>query len=464
MTDSSRPATLLMQAETTASDIPDYGRTFPMYVPAIDWYFLCDDQPQYPMVFYLDLEFSGKLDRQKMNVALREALCRHPLLFSVIQKAKQDRLCWVLAPDQMASIDWADAGVPLEFPDGDRIDIRNTPGLRVWVRESDDAAQMTLQFHHSAVDGTGAYRFVGDLLGCYMKQLPSCEGKVEMGDFNPAQLKVRSTKMRSFLMTDSELAKFRTAASHAWHHMGTRVASLRAPAAKPTQKTLPGMVKEEFTAQQLTQLRNVATSQGATLNDLFLCKMFQTAHAWNQGKSRGRKFRILVPADMRDGHDFEMPACNMTACTFITRKSSEITDDARLLELVRQDTAHIKSGGPQTWFINAITSGMNGRSLGWFMRRNKCLATCVVSNAGDPARRFTCKLPKRRGKVSCDEFTLESISGVPPLRRKTRSTLSVSIYGRKLTISMRCDPFLFSEQESRELLSLFCDQLRPLAQ
>ena len=455
---------MLVRTETTASEMPDYGRTFPMYVPAIDWYFLQDDHKNYPMVFYLDLDFSGKFESDKLTIALRDALFRHPLLFSVMQPAKQDRLCWVLAPDKMPAIDWDDADVPLGFEDGDYIDIRNTPGLRIWVRESDDSTHMTLQFHHSACDGTGAYRFVGDLLACYMQQLPSCEGKVELGDFNPAQLKVRATKLRSFLMTDSSLSKLRAAVAHAWHHMGTLVAPLRAPATKPSDKVLPGMVKEEFTAQQLTNLRAAATSQGATLNDLFLCKMFQAANAWNQGKSSGRKFRILVPADMRDGHDFEMPACNMTACTFITRKRSEISDETQLLDLVRQDTLKIKNGEPQSSFMNAVTSAMSGKTLTWIMKRNKCLATCVVSNAGDPARRFTCKLPKSRGKVSCDEFTLESVSGVPPLRRNTRSTLSVSIYGRKLTISMRCDPFLFGEKESRELLGLFCDQLRPLAQ
>ena len=56
--------------------VPDYGRTFPLYVPPIDWYFLTDDGPDYPMSFFLDLDFSGRLEREKFEEAYDEALAR----------------------------------------------------------------------------------------------------------------------------------------------------------------------------------------------------------------------------------------------------------------------------------------------------------------------------------------------------------------------------------------------------
>ena len=444
---------------SNSTDCPDYGRTFPMYVPAIDWYFLTDDSPDYPMAFYLDLDFSGTLDQEKMSEALREALFRHPLLFSVIQVAKKDRLCWIPDFGQLPEIDWADEGVPMEFQDHGYIDIQKNPGLRVWVRQGESTARMTMQFHHSACDGTGAYRFLGDLLACYMSRLDCCEGKVELADFDPGQLKIRASKMRSIRTGDSPIKKLALAIREGWQHVGTKVTPLTPPKQSPQSQTLPGMVKREFSQETLTNVRNVATADGGTLNDYFLCKMFQAACDWNGLPSGGKKIRILVPADMRDGQDFEMPACNMTACTFITRNANEIADEKRLMDLVRQDTLKIKAGDLQKSFVNAITTAMEGSMLPKIMNKNKCLATCVLSNAGDPARRFTCRIPKKRGKVSCDEFTLESISGVPPLRRHTRSTLSVSIYGRKLTFSLRCDPHLFSMEDSDRLLNTFCDQM-----
>ena len=62
-------------------NVPDYGRTFPLYVPPIDWFFLIDDSPEYTMSFFLDLDFSGRLDQDIFQAALEEALERNPLLF-----------------------------------------------------------------------------------------------------------------------------------------------------------------------------------------------------------------------------------------------------------------------------------------------------------------------------------------------------------------------------------------------
>ena len=156
------------------------------------------------------------------------------------------------------------------------------------------------------------------------------------------------------------------------------------------------MVKQSFSKDELTNLRAAATKQGGTLNDLFLCKVFQAALDWNAPK--GGRLRALVPADMRDGDDFEVPACNMTACTFITRTAAEIRDDAKLMELVLADTLAIKNGHPQSAFVNALTTAMEGSMLPRILNRNWCLATWVFSNAGDPSRRFTGKLPKRKGR------------------------------------------------------------------
>jgi hypothetical protein len=441
-----------------------YGRTFPLHLAPIDWYFLSDDSPDHPMVFYLELEFSGRIDRAKFNAALEEALERHPLMYSVVRLEKKNKLCWVPDSDQMAQIDWADAGAPIELPDGEYIDMRKTPGLRMWARQSDEKTELTLQIHHAVTDGTGLYRFIGDLVACYMMRLHCCAGQVKLGSFDVVQLKIRRTKMRSFRAEDSAIRKLTNALSEARKQFTTRVAPLQLPATKPNRIVYPGIVNQEFSKEQLAALRAAATSRGATLNDLFLCKMFQTAKQWNQATATRRKLRLLVPSDMRDGDDFEMPACNMTAYTFIGLKPSEIDDEEALLDRIREETRQIKNGNRQRSFLNALTTAMNlPFVLEHMLQRNVCLATSVFSNAGDPSRRFTCQLPKRRGKVSCDEFTLESITGVPPLRRMTHCTMSSSIYGRKLTFSMRCTPQHFSQQESAKLLNLYCEQLRPIA-
>ena len=451
---------LEVSSYTMISETRKQGRIFPLHIAPIDWYFLCDDSAEYPMVFYLQLDFRGVLDRDYFDCALEEALRRHPLLYAIVQPAKQNKPCWVLAPELMPRIEWTDQEVPKCLSGGEQLDIYTTPGLRIWARQTDGQTRMTLQFHHAACDGTGAYRFVGDLLACYMSRLASCANQVEMGAFDLAQLKSRPTKMRSLQASDGFVQKTFSAYAEAWRTFGNRIAVLDLPKSKGAAANLPGMVNQELSGEQLASLRQLATSKGATFNDLLLCKMFQVVLQWNERAERSRKYRILVPSDMRDGQDFEIPACNMTAYTFINRTAAEIVDEEKLLNLIRDDTLQIKNGSRQKSFMNGLTSAMaTPFVLQYLVRRNVCLATSVLSNAGDPSRRFTCRLPKSLGKVSCDEFTLDGISGVPPLRRMTRCTMSSSIYGRKLTFSMRCDPHSFSQADSTRLLNLFCSTL-----
>jgi NRPS condensation-like uncharacterized protein len=457
--ESAQTGLLGVASQAMNSETIKTGRIFPLYLAPIDWYFLCDDSPDYPMVFYVDLDFSGRIHRELMTDALGEALQRHPLLYSIVQPAKKNKPCWILAPEKSQTIAWGSQEQQF-CTENEYLDIRETPGLRIRVRELDGMTQMTLQFHHACCDGTGAYRFVGDLIGCYMSRLSCCAGKVELGNVDLSQLKNRPTKMRSLRAGDNFLHKTIAAYGEAWRTFGNRIADLKSPTAHARTTDAPGMIKRDYSADQLANLRHVATSRGATFNDLLLCRMFQVAAEWNAGVTSNRKFRVMVPSDMRDGEDFEIPACNMTAYTFINRVASEIADEEKLLQLIRDDTLQIKNGTRQKSFMNGLTSAMaTPFVLPMFLKRNVCLATSVLSNAGDPARRFTCRLPKHQGKVSCDEFTLEGITGVPPLRRMTRCTLSSSIYGRKLTFSMRCDPHSFSAKESGKLMDMFCARL-----
>ena len=54
---------------------------------------------------------------------------------------------------------------------------------------------------------------------------------------------------------------------------------------------------------------------------------------------------------------------------------------------------------------------------------------------------------------------LDKISGVPPLRPKTRGTVSIVTYCRELAINLRCDPQTMSTQDTRELLDIYVRRL-----
>ena len=200
------------------------------------------------------------------------------------------------------------------------------------------------------------------------------------------------------------------------------------------------------------------------LNDLLLRDMFLTLDDWNRVQMphrRPARLRIMMPTDMRVSEDCEMPAANLTSYTFLTRDTCDLEPAATLLSSIQSETQSIKSRRSGTKFMNMVAWASRRRKLlPYLAARNVCLATVVLSNAADPSRRFTAKFRREGGRIVCGNLVLESISGVPPLRAKTRATFSISQYDRRVTVSVRCDPHCFRPENTATLLDVYMRRLR----
>jgi hypothetical protein len=209
-------------------------------------------------------------------------------------------------------------------------------------------------------------------------------------------------------------------------------------------------------------LRAAANERGATLNDLLLRDMFLAMHAWNrqQGATSRNRLGIMMPTDMRTADDCEMPAANLTSYTFLSRDARNWGSRGELLSGIQAETELIKRGRMGTKFMSSV-SWLTRRVnlLPFLAARNICLASVVLSNAGDPSRRFTAKFIRQSGRIVAGNLILESITGVPPLRPKTRATFSISQYNRRLTVSLRCDPSCFTMADTDALLNIYVEQL-----
>ena len=53
---------------------------FPLPLTPFEYYYWCDDRPEYPTTFPLELLFRGPLRREPLEAAIRVCLDRHPLL------------------------------------------------------------------------------------------------------------------------------------------------------------------------------------------------------------------------------------------------------------------------------------------------------------------------------------------------------------------------------------------------
>jgi hypothetical protein len=228
----------------------------------------------------------------------------------------------------------------------------------------------------------------------------------------------------------------------------------------------PGIVFHRLDRTTSGRLRAVATADDASLNDLLLCELFATIHRWNQrhGSPADRQWlRITMPTNLRVREDNAMPAANVMGYAFLTRRGADSLDRRALLRSIRDETRAIRGGRLAAHFLKTI--GMIGRLPGgmrWAMPGRRCFSTAVLTNVGDPTRRFHAELPRRDGKIVVGDMVLERVSGVAPLRPGTRLAVSLSKYRGCLEFSLRCDPREMSAAASQEFMDAYIARLNEI--
>jgi hypothetical protein len=325
-----------------------------------------------------------------------------------------------------------------------------------------------LQFHHACCDGTGAYRFIGDLLAGYGIRTTTLRQCPVLGLVQAKLLRTRKQRTRDVAALRGR-GLFWLAIRECWKIVARQPAPLAPPvtAHRSRADDFPGFLTVSFDRAEHQRLRDAAGRFGVTLNDLLLRDLFLTLEHWNRRQRsfwQRRWLRIMMPTDLRSGEDYEMPAANLTAYTFLARTFRDCALPAKLLQTIRNETALIKHRRAGSAFMDMIFAASQVRwLLPFFLSRNRCLATVVLSNAADPSRRFTAHFPRESGQIVCGNLLLNEITGVGPLRPKTRATFSISLYNRRLTVSLRCDPQLFRLEDTATLLELYVGQLRESA-
>lgn len=446
-------------------------RIFPLHLAPIDEFFLLDDRASHPMAFTSHLHFTGEIDREAFEHALIESLIRHPLLQALIKPAKAGKPCWVAARDLLPTIHWGEIGEAFEFADEERIDLSKEVGLRIWVRTANDRSEILLQFHHACCDGTGAYRFIGDLLAEYGIRTATGKERPVIELCDPTLLKDRRTKMAGNVASESKFGNIKRGLSHAASVFFRKITPLSSPNIQLAEHGIPsefqhspypGIVTKVFEKSKYKLLRDAAGASGAMFNDLLLSEMFAAMRDWNkQHGNHGKQWlRILMPTDLRGKDEITMPAANMTAYSFITRSDQDCDDSATLLRSICDETLQIKREQGVNPFLDSITLSRVIPGLTKFLLdRKRCLATVILSNVGDPSRRFLARFPRQGGRVICGNLRLERISGVPPLRPLSRATVSIVTYGREFAINVRCDPNSMTHDDAKEFLELFSARL-----
>jgi hypothetical protein len=443
---------------------------FPLYLSPLEQFFCLDNRPAHPMAFYSVYDFTGVVDRQAFQSAVEEALERHPLLNALVRPAKRNKPCWVAASGNGPKVDWGIYDDPIRPPQGERIDLTNEIGMRIWVRQGPERATATFEFHHACADGIGASRYIGDVLALYGMKVPNDAEPPRLEPLDGEGLRERTNLQVDTWRTKNYLKMF-------GRGMGTLLGLLRRrphplkPAGRsptrqgdpPLSTSFPGIRNAVIPREEFEAIRAAALEKSVQFNDLLIAALFAALHEWTQtvgDRSARRPLRIMMPTDLRDENSLALPVACLTSYSFLTQDQADCRDHAKLLDNVNRDTTEIKNRRLGVKFSDALAIGLTSGLLKFVVNAPISLASAVVSNIGDPTRRYAARLPRRGGRIVAGNLVLDDITGVPPLRPNTRATFCILTYGRKLTISLRCDAAHFSDEDSERLLQLYVRQLR----
>jgi hypothetical protein len=435
---------------------PESG-LFPLPLTPLEYYYLCDNRPDYPTAFPAQLQFSGRLDRDAFERALARVLGRHPLLTARVGRLPSGTPAWVEGPAGPPPVDWARQREPIRHPDGPAIDLAAAPGLRVWVREGDGASRLFLQFHHACCDGLAAMQFMDELLIAYHVQIEGPRCGLSLRPLRPDRLRDRGRlespphwwqRLRDLLV-----------GARLWSQWTFRQPALLAPGQPGPPAADPPLLDFQTVelGHDLTRgLRKAAAAAGGSLHDVLLCNLFRCIHDWNgQQQSGGRRpIRINVPLAIRDRHDRPLPASNRLTFAFLSRGGRQLADPRRLLEDIGAEMRAIRRDRLGLYFVGGLGAFCQVPGLiPFFLGRRHSFATAVLSFGG---RLFAhSPLPRVGRRLAAGNVVVEQISGVPPIRPLTRAAIGIGIYDERMIINVRCDPRHFSRDDTRAFADLY---------
>jgi hypothetical protein len=446
---------------------PSVAALFPLPLTAFEKYMLLDDRPDYPMVFAFRLKLCGELRREAFESALDEALLHHPLLCALVKRQSQGGAVWLLAGELKPTIDWGVLGAAIGSPRGEGIDLNVEVGLRIWVRQGDDATELMFQFHHACCDGIGALRFIGHVLAAYGMITAPAGRRPKLHTSDPAGLLSRGRFTAQIPSRGNPARSIWESVRDGIRFISRRPAILRHSKRVSTESAMRLSFLEThwhaFDKAETGTISREAARQGVTVNDLLLRDLFQTLHKWNadrESEAAKQWLRIAVPVNLKNGDNDRMSAANGVSYTFLTRCGGQCADSHELLQGIHRETDVVTRHRRAMLFLRGFQHVVRfPRVIPFYMSPNRCLATAVLSNLGDVKRHFGACFPTESEKIVAGNVMLEDISAAPPVRPKTMAAFLIGKYANTLWLCVRCDPRSVPANDARQLLSSYINRI-----
>ncbi len=433
--------------------------TFPFRLTPFEEYLLADERLGNDMEFFLRIDLAGVVEERAMEAAIRGSADRHPMTKAVVAKGLL-RSRWQYREDVSpafyversgtASNEWRQAP-----------DLKHRSGVRFLLRQEGSHATLTIKVHHVCCDGIGALQLVGDVLARYAMLMGDSDG-LRLGDVDCRRLTGRGRVPGKLRGVNWFVAHLREV-HRVWWQIPRELRAVEGRAdAGGRRDPIDELVEYQFTSNETRRLLAAASRDGSTLNDLLLRDMFRTLADWNISNSSSEDpwFRINMPMSLRTRDDVATPAANIMSMAFLNRRRSEIANDS-LLRGIREESESIRRTLRGTLLLDGLAfaawiPGLLSAALSLPI----CMSTAILTNVGDPTRRFTAKFPRQDGLIKAGNLVVQRITGVPPLRPGTHVAVGTGVYAKRLSLTVRMTPELFGPEDSARFLRMFVEKIR----
>ncbi len=441
----------------------DLEGLFPLPLVPFESMTYFDNWPSYTMSCGAIFRFRGQINLSAFEDAMVFANRRHPLIVAVIE-GKGARKRWI--PSQQPFLpQWIGSETAFEFAKCWPYDLHNETGARIWVQQRNDLATVFAEFHHTCCDGAGGLAYMEDVFAAYAGIVN--KGSIASSDLPPVDPHRLRQRGVFALPGGSLLEKMKLLLSDfaRTHDLATKFPE---PLAPPPQVSVPKpfiptkrFISKVFDRITYQRLRIEAAQNKATLNDLLIHRLLTTIRAWNQqgGADLSGWLRILIPVNLRSRCDLLMPSTNRMGYGFLTRPQQPLTEAEECIHNIALDNSWMRQSGMPIRLLHKFAILQATGTWPLVFSPNRCLATAVFSNLGDPTRRFRYRFPRHKGLIQAGNLTMTSIEGTTALRPLTRAGLFFNTYGNRLTISARFDPKIYSTNDAESFLELFAQQI-----
>ncbi|MDH3315003.1 MAG: condensation domain-containing protein [Betaproteobacteria bacterium] len=431
---------------------------------ALEEFLVWEDRPAYPFSIFVRLQFSGRIDPRALESAVQLIMPRHPLLTSRLEMRGR-RPFWVVQPGALPRIVWAQGPTGQAMPATGRQDLRREIGLKLFVVESHDSSDVTLQCHHACCDGVGIQVFINDLMIAYALAKGVRSKRLQLPELDPGRLARRGayglTFWKLLKMLPRQIAGL-PGVGHFFARSPSPLLPHRAlPDDDPPPSGFPATRTHTFTREESEALHETAGRLGVTVNDLLARDVFLALGEWRacHGAGDDAWLRVMVPINLRSARDRLLPAANVIGSVFLDRRSRDFADPGKLLTGIADELHLIKENRLGLMFIYALRAfRLIPGGLKHNARRDKCTVSSIFSNMGTPGRR--CPLPKENGRYVAGDVILEQIDGVAPIRPYNFATFLATDYAHRLTMTLHYDPRPVGAVQADDLMATFVRRLK----